>query len=62
MATRRRDVQAEDIVEELETEGIRWHHQNDVNLSLVQALLLHWAVYAQLLTYDGRTGKFKKAP
>jgi len=62
MATHRRDVQTEDIVEELATEGIRWHHQNEVNQSLVQALLIHWAIYAQLLTYDGRTGKFRKAP
>lgn len=62
MASRRRDVQSEDIAEELDTEGIRWHHQDDVNQSLVQALLLHWAVSAGLLTYDGRTGKFKKAP
>jgi hypothetical protein len=35
---------------------------SDINQSLVQGLLVHWAVAAELLTYDGRTGKFKKAP
>jgi len=61
IASHRRDVNTEDIVEELETEGIRWHHQRDINYSLVQALLIHWALYSGMLTYDGRTGKFKRA-
>lgn len=61
IATHRRDVETDDIVEELETEGVRWHHQRDINYSLVQALLIHWALYSGLLTYDGKTGKFKRA-
>ena len=61
LAKRRRDFETEDIVEELETEGITWHHQKELNYALVQGLLVHWAVSAGLLTYDGRTGKFRWA-
>ena len=60
MASHRREVETADIVEELEIEGVRWHHQNDMNYALVQGLLIHWAVYSGILTYDGRTGKFRK--
>ncbi len=49
-----------DVAEGLLNRGISWHHQSDINESLIQALLIHWAIYADLLTYNGKTGKFQK--
>jgi len=44
-----------------ERHDVRWHHDRELNVSLIQALLVHWAIYAGLLTYNGKTGKFRKA-
>jgi hypothetical protein len=49
-----------DVAEELLKNEISWHHQRDINESLIQALLIHWAIYADLLNYNGKTGKFQK--
>jgi NitT/TauT family transport system ATP-binding protein len=51
---------AREVAEVLFVKGIRWHHDRELNESLVQALLIHWAIHAGLLSYDGRTGKFEK--
>jgi len=40
---------------------VRWHHDRELNVSLIQALLVHWAIYAGMLTYNGKTGKFRRA-
>ncbi len=49
-----------DISEVLLKEDIRWHHRPEINESLIQTLLIHWAIYADLLAYNGKTGKFQK--
>ena len=60
LASRTGEVETKDIIQELETEGITWHHQKELNAELVQSLLLHWTISSGLLAYDGRTGKFRK--
>jgi hypothetical protein len=59
-ATRRGEVTATEVAEELSIEGIKLHHQVDINESLVQTLLIHWGIRSGLLSYDGRDGKFRK--
>jgi len=54
-------VTAEEVADVAERHDVRWHHDRELNASLIQALLVHWAIYAGLLTYNGKTGKFRKA-
>jgi NitT/TauT family transport system ATP-binding protein len=49
-----------EITEVLWNRDIRWHHMHETNETIVQELLIHWAIYAGLLSYDGKTGKFQK--
>jgi hypothetical protein len=49
-----------EIASSLEAMDVRWHHSPELNEALIQALLIHWAIYAGLLTYDGRNGRFEK--
>lgn len=58
--SKRGEVSAREVADELAIEGIKLHHQMDLNESLVQALLIHWGIRSGLLAYDGRTGKFKR--
>ncbi|MGI0078950.1 MAG: AAA-associated domain-containing protein [Nitrososphaerales archaeon] len=51
---------AQDVSEALLQRDIRWHHRNEINESLIQALLIHWAIYGGLLNYNGKSGKFQK--
>lgn len=60
LATKKKSISAREITESLKGRDIRWHHKGDINESLIQALLIHWAIYAELLTYSGKTGKFQK--
>ena len=60
-ATKRGEVTAREVADELAIEGIKLHHQTDLNEELVQGLLLHWGIRSGLLTYDGKEGKFRKA-
>jgi len=53
-------VSAQDVAEALQERDIRWHHTQEQNESLIQELLIHWAIYAGILTYNGKTGKFQK--
>ncbi|MDA4129761.1 MAG: AAA-associated domain-containing protein, partial [Thaumarchaeota archaeon] len=53
-------VTAADIAQALWDRGIRWHHSPEINEKLIQTLLIHWAIYAGLLSYNGKTGKFQK--
>jgi hypothetical protein len=59
-ATRRGQVTAREVADELAMEGIKLHHQMDLNESLIQGLLLHWGIRSGLLAYDGRDGKFRR--
>ncbi len=56
----KKNVSASEVAEALRKKGIMWHHNREVNETLVQTLLIHWAIYAGLLMYSGKTGKFQK--
>jgi len=49
-----------EIAEALWEKDLRWHHTPEINETLIQTLLIHWAIYAGLLSYNGKTGKFQK--
>lgn len=51
-------VSSHAISEALLQKDVRWHHKPEINEALIQALLIHWAIYAELLTYNGKTGMF----
>jgi hypothetical protein len=61
LASHGRPIKAHQVAESLEEMGLKWHYQPDINESLIRALLIHWAISAGLLTYDGKSGKFLKA-
>ena len=50
---------AADVAEVLWEKNIRWHHTPEINEKLVQTLLIHWAIYAGLLSYNA-SGRFQK--
>ncbi len=60
LAAKRKHVTASEVAETLAEMGLKWHYQPDINESLIRALLIHWAIYAGLLKYDGKSGKFQK--
>jgi hypothetical protein len=61
LASAKKEVTAEEIAKALERRDILWHTDKELNESMIHALLVHWAIYAGLLTYNGKTGKFQKA-
>ena len=61
LAREKEEVDAQQVSEELAIEGVRLHHQDEMNVLLVQGLLLHWGIRSGLLSYDGRTGGFRLA-
>jgi len=61
LAARGKPITSAQVAESLSEIGLKWHYQPDINESLIQALLIHWAIYAGLLKYDGKSGKFTKA-
>ncbi len=61
LASRGKGVTAGQVADSLEEMGLKWHYQPEINESIIRALLVHWTIYAGLLRYDGRSGKFQKA-
>ena len=61
MVRQKGSISSRDVTEALLRWGIRWHHIDELNETLIQDLLIHWAIYAGLLAYNGKTGKFQKA-
>ena len=49
---------AKEVAKTLSARGIEWHYKPDLNESLVSNLLIHWAIRAGLLSYDGKDKKF----
>jgi hypothetical protein len=43
----------EDVAKKLSSEGIRWHHEDEVNSLIVSEILVHWGIRTGLLDYDG---------
>ena len=61
LASKGKPVTASQVADSLEEMGLKWHYQPEINESLIRALLIHWTIYAGLLKYDGKSGKFQKA-
>src|SRR5208283_3542578 len=61
LAASKKSISARNIAEALQLRDIRWHHTPELNEALVKNLLIHWAIYAEILTYNGKSGKFQKA-
>jgi NitT/TauT family transport system ATP-binding protein len=61
LAAKGKPITASQVADSLEEIGLKWHYQPEINESLIRTLLIHWAIYAGLLTYDGKSGKFWKA-
>ena len=49
---------AEQIADRLARQGVRWHHEDTVNSSVVKEILIHWGIPTEILDYDGYTGTF----
>lgn len=60
LAARGKPITASQVADSLMEMGLKWHFQPEMNESLIRALLIHWAIYAGLLRYDGKSGKFQK--
>jgi NitT/TauT family transport system ATP-binding protein len=60
LASRGRAITASQVAEALGEMGLRWHYNPELNEALVKTLLIHWAIYAGLLSYDGKTDRFQK--
>ena len=61
LASKERVITAREVADSLSEIGLKWHFKPDLNEALVRTLLIHWAIYADLLGYDGKSGKFRKA-
>ena len=61
LASNRKNISAHEVADSLLARDIRWHHTSELNETLIQRLLIHWAIYAGLLSYNGKSGKFQKA-
>jgi len=49
----KRKFTGEDVAKELSKKGIRWHHEDEVNSLIISEILMHWAIRAGILDYDG---------
>ncbi len=49
---------ATQIADQLARQGVRWHHENTVNSSVLTEILTHWGIPTKILDYDGYTGTF----
>jgi NitT/TauT family transport system ATP-binding protein len=60
IASRGKPFTAAHVADSLAEMGLKWHYQPEMNEALIRALLIHWAIYAGLLKYDGKSAKFQK--
>lgn len=60
LASRKRGITAGEVADALLSRGVKWHYQHDLNESIISDLLIHWTIYAGLLSY-GKGGQFHKA-
>jgi NitT/TauT family transport system ATP-binding protein len=60
LVSKKKSVSVNEVAEGLKRRGITWHHKDEMNEFMIQTLLIHWAIYAELLTYNGKTGKFQR--
>jgi NitT/TauT family transport system ATP-binding protein len=53
-------VSSAEVAGDLSERGMVWHHEQELNEAAVQSLLIHWAIFAGLLRYSGKNGKFQR--
>ena len=58
MAANRGSVSAQEVASALAEKGIEWYHEPELNVDLIRTILIHWAIYGRLLTYN-REGRFE---
>lgn len=58
LASRHGSTSVEEVAEALAGRGITWHHEPEINQELLRTIMIHWAIYAGLLTYN-RSGRFE---
>ena len=59
MVSKQGSVSAAEVADALARKKVRWHHEHEVNETLVNGLLIHWAIYAGILSY--KSERFEKA-
>jgi len=59
MVSKHGSVSAAEVADALIHKKVRWHHEQEVNETLVNGLLIHWAIYAGILSY--KSERFQKA-
>jgi hypothetical protein len=52
----------ERLAKELARKGVRWHHEDPINASVVAEMLIDWGIPSELLDYDGYTSTFTAKP
>lgn len=60
LGSKGKPVSASGVADALGEMGLRWHYNPELNEELVRTLLIHWSIYAGLLSYDGKSDKFRK--
>ena len=60
IASKKHKVSAHEVADALAQKGVKWHYQPEKNESVIRELLIHWSIYAGLLSY-GKAGDFLKA-
>jgi len=55
------EVTTAQVARTLSERGISWHHDPELNESIVRTLLIHWSIYAGLLRYN-KNGNFEPVP
>jgi len=58
LASKRGSVSIDELAEVFAERGIEWYHEAELNTELLATILIHWAIYAGLLTYN-KEGKFE---
>jgi len=53
-------VSSAEVTQDLSERGIIWHHEPELNEAAIHSLLIHWAIYAGLLRYNGKNRKFQR--
>jgi len=55
-----RGISSAEIARALSERGVVWHHEPELNEAEVHSLLIHWSIFAGLLKYDGKNGRFHR--